>query len=174
MENMSAAIDALGSYDVELTRKALAFLVRGGFDSAVKYIMPLTVHPDVAIRFFAKKAVRILRTRQKAVSQGSSPVCSVDSSSISSVESASSISNTSASSTFNASSSVASNEVASPSSNESGADIKSNVSRDNTVIIADNENSNSSGSVTASFSKGHSTARKHHTIPAYRRAVVII
>ena len=64
MENMAAAIDALGSYDVELTRKALSFLVKGGFDSATKYILPLTVHPDVAIRFFAKKAVRIMRARQ--------------------------------------------------------------------------------------------------------------
>ena len=64
MENMAAAIDALGSYDVELTRKALSFLVKGGFGSAVKYILPLTVHPDVAIRFFAKKAVRIIRSRQ--------------------------------------------------------------------------------------------------------------
>jgi hypothetical protein len=64
MDNMAAAVDALGSYDVEVTRKALSFLVRGGFDSAIKYIMPLSVHPDVAIRFFAKKAIRLIRERQ--------------------------------------------------------------------------------------------------------------
>jgi len=60
---MSTAIEGLESYDVELTRKSLKFLIQSGSDTAIKYIMPLTIHPDVAIRYIAKKAVKLIRSK---------------------------------------------------------------------------------------------------------------
>ena len=69
MENIAAAIEGLHSYDIETTRTSLHFLVKHGSQAAVKYILPLTVHPDVAIRFFAKKAIRIIRAKPDIIEE---------------------------------------------------------------------------------------------------------
>ena len=62
MENVAAALEALGTYDLESTKKALAFLIEHGDPAVVGKILPLTAHPDVAIRYFAKRAVAHLRS----------------------------------------------------------------------------------------------------------------
>ena len=63
MESIAAAVEALSTYDLEETKRALHYLVSQGEQAALEHILPLTAHPDVAIRYFAKRAVTILRQR---------------------------------------------------------------------------------------------------------------
>ena len=63
MENVAQAIEALKSYDLEDTKQALRYLIREGELCAIEHVLPLTQHPDVALRYFAKRALRILRDR---------------------------------------------------------------------------------------------------------------
>ncbi len=63
MESIAAAVEALSTYDLEETKRALQYLVTQGEQAALEHILPLTAHPDVAIRYFAKRAVSILRKR---------------------------------------------------------------------------------------------------------------
>jgi len=55
VENIAQAIEALESYDLERTKEALHYLIRAGELRAIEHILPLTQHPDVALRHFAKK-----------------------------------------------------------------------------------------------------------------------
>ena len=69
MESIAAAVEALSTYDLEETKRALHYLVSQGEQAALEHILPLTAHPDVAIRYFAKRAVTILRKRAGLISE---------------------------------------------------------------------------------------------------------
>lgn len=59
---LEAAYDALDSYDPAATKRALRYLVDAGEISALPRILPLTQHPQAAIRFVAKRAAQELRS----------------------------------------------------------------------------------------------------------------
>jgi hypothetical protein len=58
----TAALEALDSYDPAETKRGLRFLVDEGDFQALSRILPLTQHPDPAIRFVAKRAAKELRS----------------------------------------------------------------------------------------------------------------
>lgn len=55
------ALEALESYDPALTKRALRFLVDQGDPRVLPRVLPLSQHPDAAIRFVAKRAIKELR-----------------------------------------------------------------------------------------------------------------
>lgn len=55
------AYEALDSFEPGLTKRAMRFLVDVRDAEALPRILPLTQHPDAAIRFVAKRAVKELR-----------------------------------------------------------------------------------------------------------------
>lgn len=74
MQDTAQAIDALGSFDVDVTKEALVWLADHGEITALEHVLPLSAHPDVAIRWFAKKALRALRERARAQVRPRPPV----------------------------------------------------------------------------------------------------
>lgn len=61
IQDREAALEALESYEPATTKRALRFLVDQKDFQALPRILPLTQHPDPAIRFVAKRAARELQ-----------------------------------------------------------------------------------------------------------------
>ena len=65
MDDTAQAIEALETHDVDRIKEALTWLIRHGEITALEHTLPLIQHPHVAIRWYAKKAVRALRERAR-------------------------------------------------------------------------------------------------------------
>lgn len=77
MHDVAEALEGLKSYDLEVTKEALGWLVTRGEVTALEAVLPLTQHPDVAIRHFAKRAVAALRSLLPAGDVRTSPSASL-------------------------------------------------------------------------------------------------
>ena len=68
------ADEALDSFEPGTTKRAVRYLVDVRDHEALPRILPLTQHPDAAIRFVAKRAVKELRSLAVPVARDAVPV----------------------------------------------------------------------------------------------------